>query len=49
MTPKTVNGTSYEELKKILCEALKVFKQFGIRSKRTAVTEIECINFEEGM
>jgi hypothetical protein len=49
MTPQTVDSSSYEELKKIVCEALKVFKQFGIKSERTAVTVIECINFEGDM
>jgi len=45
MTPKKINSTGYEELKKILCEALKVFK-LGINSSRTAVAVIECRNFE---
>ena len=49
MSPKTVDDTSYKELKKILCEALKVYKQFGVGSKRTPVTKIECIDFEGGI
>ena len=45
MTPETAEGTNYEDLKKILCEALKVYK-FGIKSSRSDKAIIDCIDFE---
>lgn len=34
-----------KQLKIIVREAIQTYKQFGIRNKRTAITEITCIGF----
>ena len=46
MDTEGLDDTQIQSMKKILCEALKVFGQFGISRKRNPNLEIICINFE---
>jgi hypothetical protein len=41
-----IKNSDEKQLKIILREAIHTYKQFGIRNRRTAITEIVCIGFE---
>ena len=46
MDTEGLDNTKIQSMKKILCEALKVFGQVGMYRKRNPNLEIICINFE---
>ena len=46
MNPNSIDGVNDVVLKAIACEALQTYKEFGLRGRRTDITEITCINFD---